>query len=71
MTSPITSFSSYYARKAPGAQEPAFDISSRGSVQQVLNQLREEQTSMQAMLGQSPGGYGSWDEGRPGQIGYA
>ena len=71
MTSPITSFSAYYTRKAPDAQEPAFDVSSRTSVHQVLNQLREDQTSMQSMLGQSPGGYGSWDEGRPGQIGYA
>jgi hypothetical protein len=71
MTSPITSFSAYFTRKAPGAQEAAFDISSHSSVQQVLGQLREEQSSMQNMLGHSSGGYGNSDEGRPGQIGFA
>jgi len=71
MTTPISSFSAYYARKAPIAQEPAFDISNHANVQQVLNQIREEQSSMQSMLGSSSGGYGGWDEGRPGQIGFA
>jgi hypothetical protein len=71
MTMPISSFSAYYARKAPVAQEPALDISSHANVQQMLSQLREEQSSMQNMLGNSSGGYGGWEEGRPGQIGFA
>jgi len=71
MINPINAYSGFVARKVAAAQTPAFDISGHASVQKVLNQIREEQSSMQTMLGSFSGGSAAWDEGRSGLIGFA
>jgi hypothetical protein len=71
MINPINAYSGFVVRKVASAQAPAFDVSGPGSVQKVLNQIREEQSSMQTMLGHFSGGPAAWDDGRSSQIGFA
>jgi hypothetical protein len=71
MINPINAYSGYVARRVASVQTPAFDVSGHASVQKVLDQIREEQSSMQNMLGNFSGGPAAWDEGRSGQIGFA
>jgi hypothetical protein len=71
MINPINAYSGFVARKVASAQTPAFDVSGHASVEKVLNQIRDEQSSMQNLLGHFSGGSAAWNEGRSGQIGFA